>query len=138
MENPFVIPRLGGGQHGDEKQDDDQIPADAVVFIDGLGVVDAAEHGREIKLGEANEGLDEEEDVGGETDNGVRGFKVGAVVTGFIVVDDNEAAEEREEGSPIENSVDVGAELLLLRGVGGLDDQNGLRAEEDPGGVEQL
>ena len=68
----------------------------------------------------------------------MRGFKVGAVVTGFIVKDDNEGGEESEEGSSIESAVDMGAKLLLLGSVGGLDDQDGLSNEKDTGGVEQL
>lgn len=63
-------------------------------------------------------------------------LEVSAVVTGFVVIDDNESGEESEKGCSVQNSVDVGAELLLVGGVGGLDDQDGLRAQEDAGGVE--
>lgn len=138
MENVYVIGRLSRGHNGNEKHDSRHVAAEAVVFVDGFGVVDAAVQGREVKLGEANQGLQKHQDVGGKADDGVGGFKVGAMVAGLVVVDDNEAGEESEKASPIENAVDVSAESLLLGSVGGLDDQYGQRDEEDPGGVGKL
>lgn len=66
------------------------------------------------------------------------GLEVGAIVAGFIVIDDNKGGEKSEKGSPVESGVDVSAELLLVGGVRGLHDQDGLYAEENPRRVEQL
>lgn len=120
MQNPFVIVGLGGRRHGDEGQDNEQVPAYAVVLVNGLGLINAAEHGREVKLAEANQNLDDQQDVGDEAENGVRRLEVGAIVVYFVVLDDDEAGDESKEGGPVESGVDVGAELLLLLGVGGL------------------
>jgi hypothetical protein len=109
-----------------------------MVLINGLGVVDATEHGRDIILCNTNQGLDDQQSVGDEAENGVRGRKVGAVVIEFVVFNNDETRNEGEEGGAIQSRVDVGPELLLVSGVGGLKDQNGLRAEEETGGVEEL
>lgn len=138
MENILIVRRLGGRHYGDREHDDEQIPAGAVILVNGLGVVDAAIKRWDVKLGKANQGLDEQQDVGGEADNGVGGLEVSAVVAGLIVINDNKGSQESEKGSAVENRVDVSAESLLLGSMRGLEDQNGLDAEEDPGRVEQL
>ena len=56
----------------------------------------------------------------------------------FVVHDDDEAADEGKKAGAVECSVNVRAELLLLGGMGGLEDQDTLRDEEDAGGVEKL
>lgn len=68
----------------------------------------------------------------------MRGLKVGAAVVDFVVLDDDEAGDEGEQACAVESGVDVRAELLLLPGVGRLEDQDGLRDEEETGGVEKL
>lgn len=60
MESTFIVGRLGSRRHRDKKQDNDQVAADAVVLVNGLGVIDAAVQGREVKLGKADEGLNEQ------------------------------------------------------------------------------
>ena len=60
MKNIFVKARLSGRRHRHEEQDNGQISAGAVVFVNGLGVVDATVQAREVKLGEANQSLDEQ------------------------------------------------------------------------------
>lgn len=59
MEDILVVGCLGGRHHRDEEDGSDQVPPDAVILVNGLGVVDAAVQGGDVKLGEANQGLDE-------------------------------------------------------------------------------
>lgn len=138
MENILIVRRLSGRRHRDEEQGNDQVPTHAMILVNGFGIVDAAVEGRKVKLGEANQGLNQQQNVGGEADNGVGRLKVGTIVGGFIVIDDNKGGEKSEKGGSVESGVDVSAESLLIGGVGGLYDQDRLSAEENPGRVEQL
>lgn len=58
-------------------------------------------------------------------------------VADFVVFDDDEAGEEGEDGGAVEDGVDVCAGAFLRRGVGGLEDKDGLGCEEDAGAVEE-
>lgn len=109
-----------------------------MVLVDRLGVVDASEDRRDVVLGDADEGLEDEEDVGEQAEDGVRGAEVLAVVGDFVVFDDDEAGDEGEDAGAVEDGVDAGALLLLLGGVGRLEDEDCLGGEEDAGGVEEL
>lgn len=55
----------------------------------------------------------------------------------LVVLDDYEASDCRGEGNLIEASVPICAIAFLVFGVGGLENENGLREEED-GGLEVL
>lgn len=109
-----------------------------MVLVHSLGVVDAAEHCWEIVLRDADEGLDDEEDVGDQAEDGVRGAEVLAAVGNFVVFDYDKAGDESEDAGAIEDGVDVGAFLLLFGGVGWLEEEDCLSAEKDTGGVEEL
>ena len=61
-----------------------------------------------------------------------------SVVVEFIVFDHDEAGDGGEEGDVVECRVGVGALFLLLGGVCGLEDEDGLDEEEEGGGVEKL
>lgn len=64
-----------------------------MVLVDGLGIIHAAEYVWGVVLGDADQGLQEEEDVRDQAEDGVRGLEVCAAVGDFIVFDDDEAAE---------------------------------------------
>lgn len=138
MQRGLVEARLRRRRHRDEAHDQDDVPGHAMVLVDRLGVVHAPEHARRVVLRDADDGLQEEEDVGGEAEDGVRGLEVRAGVGDLVVFDDDEAGEEGEDGGEVEDGVDVGALLLLLGGVGRLQEEDGLRGEEDAGGIEEL
>lgn len=72
-----------------------------MVLVNGLGIVDASKDGGYVELRNANQGLNNHEDVGDEPKDGVRGLKVGAVVINFVIFDDDESSDEREKGSGI-------------------------------------
>lgn len=138
MQHPLIEPCLRRRRHRHETHHQDRIPAHAMILVDLLCVSHAAEDGRGVELCDANGGLDEEEDIGDEAEDGVRGLEVRAAVGDFVVFDDDEGGEEREDGGGVEGGVDVGALGFLLGGVGGLEEEDGLCGEEDAGGVEEL
>jgi hypothetical protein len=82
--------------------------------------------------------LDEDQDVGDESEDSVGGDEVGAAVADLVVFDYDEAGEGGEEGDVVEGGVRVGAFLLLFGGVGWLDDEDALDEEDKGGGVEEL
>lgn len=68
----------------------------------------------------------------------MRGLEVRAVVVEFVVLNDDEPGDGGEEGDVVQGRVGVGALLLLLGCVGGLEDEDALDEEEDCGRVEEL
>ena len=56
----------------------------------------------------------------------MRGLEVRMVRFDFVVLDDNEATEEGEDGGAVQSGVNVCASPFLGRGVGWLEDQDGL------------
>lgn len=73
-----------------------------------------------------------------QTNDVVRGTKVGMASRDFAVLNDNEAANESKDANSIENGVDMGTFPFLFRGMGWLNDENGLSDEENASRVEEL
>lgn len=138
MQGILVGACLRRGGDGDETHEQDEVAAHAVVLVDFLGVVDATEQGRDVVLGDSDDGLEEEEDVGDEAKDGVRGLEVVAAVGDFVVFDHDEGGDEGEDRGQVEDGVEVGALFLLLGRVGRLQEEDGLGGEEDAGGIEEL
>lgn len=138
MQNVLVIIRLRCGRHRRERQYQQHIAAHAMILVHRLSIVDAAEHHWHVVLRDADEGLHDEEDVGDQAEDGVRGAEVLAAVGDFVVFDYYEAGDEGEDAGAVEDGVNGGALLFLFGGVGWLQDEDCLRAEEDAGGVEEL
>lgn len=69
-----------------------------MVLVDGLGVVHAPEHTRRVVLRYPDNGLQEEEDVGDEPEDGVWGLEMRATVGDLVVFDDDEGGDEGEDG----------------------------------------
>ncbi len=89
-----------------------------------LRVVHAPIYSWEVVLRDSDHCLDEENDVGDEAQDRMGTLEV--VVGAFVVFDDDEAREEAKDGGAVQYGVYVGALLLLFRGVGGLEDEDGL------------
>lgn len=138
MQHVLVEPCLRRRRNGGETQYQQHIPVYPMVLVDTLCVVDAAEHVGGVILRDSHDGLQEEEDVGDETQDCVGRFEVGAAVGDFVVFDYDQGSEEGEDGGYVEGGVDVGALFLLLGGVGWLEEEDGLGGEEDAGRVEEL
>lgn len=138
MQDVLVEPGLRRRRNRHKTQDQQDITAHPMVLVDALGFFRATEEPGSVVLSDADNGLEEEEDVGDETKDGVRGLEVCAAVSDLVVFDDNEGGNESEDGGQIEDSMDVGALLFLLGGVGGLEEEDGLGSEEDAGRVEEL
>ena len=94
-----------------------------MVFVYRLRVINASEHRRDIVLRYPDQGLDDEEYVGDQAQNGVWGLEVLAAVRDLVVFDYDEASDESEDADAIEDGVDVGTLLLLFGGVGRLEDE---------------
>lgn len=120
MQRADVIAGLSGQGDRDEAQYEKGVAAGAVVLVNGLGVVHAAEQLRDVVLRDADEGLQDEEDVGDEAELAVLGVKVRFPAGELVVFDHNQAGDEGESAGAVENGVDIGAEFLLLGRVGGL------------------
>lgn len=109
-----------------------------MVFVQRLGILlPAVDCGCKV-LSDANDRLQQDEDVCDKTEDGVRGLEVGAAMVDLVVFNDDETGDGREDGHVVECCVRVGALFLLFGGVGGLEDENGLDEEEEGGRVEEL
>ena len=138
MQQPRVGGRLCRRCNGREAKHQEHIPAHTMILPDRLGVVDASVHRWEVVLRDPHYRLNGEHDVGDEPQDGVWGLKVGMVGLDFVVFDDDQPREEGEDGGSVEDGVDICALTFLYRGVCGLEDEKGLRGQEDAGGVEEL
>jgi hypothetical protein len=137
LQHILIVIRLRSQRNRDQHRQQDHIPADAVVLVQLLRILHpAVQRGHKV-LRDADDRLDEDQDVGDEAEDGVRRDKVRAAVADLVVFDHDEAGEGGEEGDVVEGGVRVGA-LFLLRGcVGRLDDEDALDEEEEGGGVEE-
>lgn len=133
-----IIRRPRRSADGRKSQRGDDIAADAVVLVDRLGVVDAAVQAGRVVLREADDGLDVEQNVECQTEDGVRGCKVLVPRAGFVDLDDDQAGGQRGGAKEVEEQVGKCARALLIGGVGGLEDEGGLDGEEEAGRVEEL
>lgn len=66
------------------------------------------------------------------------GRKVRCPVVELVIFDHDQAGDKGEGAGAVENGVDIGAEFFLLGRVGGLEDEDALRDEEDAGRVQKL
>jgi hypothetical protein len=77
-------------------------------------------------LCDAYEGLDYEQDVGDETQDGMGRFEMCAVVIDFVDLNGDEAGDQGQHCDIVESCVSQGSLLLLLRCMGGLEDESAL------------
>ena len=61
-----------------------------------------------------------------------------AAVRDLVVFDYHKPCDEGEDGSDVQDGMDVRALFLLFGGVGWLEEEDGLGCEEDAGGIEEL
>ena len=93
--------------------------------------------GREV-LRDPHHGLQDDQDVGDEAEDGVRALEVDAPVVELVVLDDHQPGHGGEERDVVQRGVRVGALFLLLGRVCWLENEDGLDEEEEGGGVEEL
>jgi hypothetical protein len=138
LQHILVVIRLRSQRNRRQHRQQNHIPADAVVLVQLLRILHpAVQRGHKV-LRDADDRLDEDQDVGDEAEDGVRRDKVRAAVADLVVFDHDQAGEGGEERDVVEGGVRVGA-LFLLRGcVGWLDDEDALDEEDEGGGVEEL
>lgn len=78
MQHVLVEAGLRRRRDGHETHDQYHIATHAMVLVDTLCPRRAAEQAGGVVLGDADDGLQEEEDVGDEAEDGVWGLEVGA------------------------------------------------------------
>lgn len=109
-----------------------------MILVHALRILHTAIQRRHKVLREPDERLDQQQDVGDEPQDGVRGLEMRPLVCEFVDLDDHEAGDGGGGGGDVQPGVGVGS-LLFLRGrVGWLQNQYALDVEEDGGGVEEL
>ena len=138
MQDVLVEPSLRSSRDSDKAHNQYHIATHTMILVDALGLLRAPEYTGCIVLGDADDGLKEEENVSDETQDGVRGYEVRAGVGDLIVFDDDEGGNEGQNGGQIQDAVDVGTLLFLFGRVCGLEEEDGLGGEEDAGGIEKL
>ena len=108
-----------------------------MVLVDALALLHTTQDldGDEI-LHDTYQDLQDDEDVGDETENTVRGGKASMIA--LVDLDDDESGDEAEETEGLDDVMDDGSEALLVRGGGGLKDESGLDLKQEGSGVEEL
>lgn len=137
MSHIQIIRRPTRRTHGRKSQRRNHIPADPVVLVRGLCIINAAIQRRCIVLCEPHDSLKEDGDVECKAEDGMRGLKVFVSGTGLVDLDDHKADEERGYADEVEEEVGQGAGAFLGGGVRGLEDESGLGYEEETSRVEQ-
>ena len=130
MQGPSIEPSLRGCGDGCEAEYDKNVPAHAVVLVNGFGIIHTSIDARGIVLRYSHDSLDSEEDVCDEPKDAVRGGEMGGSMGKFVVFDDYEGGEEGQNRGAIDDGVYVGADSFLLRGMRGLEDEDGLGGQK--------
>lgn len=134
-----VVGRLRGGGDGGQLQQQNQIPAQTMVFVHLFRGLDAPKDERgEEELRAADGGLQHDDDVRDEAQDGVGRLETGLRMRGLVELDDDEGGEEGQVGQGDQAKVGEGAAFLLDGRARGLQDEDGLGGEEDAGRVEEL
>lgn len=103
-----------------------------------LGLVHAAIHVGKPVLRNADKRLQDQQHVEDYSEDVVRGAKVRAVVVEFVVLDDDQPRNERQQADAVKERVQLRAARLLGGRGGRLQDEDGLGRQEQAGGVEEL
>lgn len=122
MQGSCIETSLRGRGDRCEAENEQQISAHAVVFVDGLCIVHASIDCRGVILGYSDSRLNSEQDICDQSKDAVRGSEVGARVGELVVFDYYKPGEEGKYRGAIYHGVDVGTEVLLFRGVRWLED----------------
>ena len=126
MQGSSIEPCLRGCGDGCEAEYNKNVSTHAVVLVNGFGVIHTSIDARGIVLRYSHDSLDSEEDVRDKPEDAMGRGKMGASMGKLVVFDDYEGGEEGQNRSAIDDGVYVGANSFLLRGVRGLEDENGL------------
>ena len=102
-----------------------------MVFPDSLGIIFSAVEIWEVILRDTNNGLDSKENVRDESENSVRRNEVCSTVVNFVVFDHDKSGQECEDGGAVQDCMDVRASALLLWGMRGWQDEEGVGGVED-------
>lgn len=98
VQNILIESGLCRRRNRHKAQDQQDITAHPMILIDAPSIVRATEETGSVILSNADDGLEEEEDVGDETEDGVRRLEMCAAMGDLVVLDDNEGSDEGEYG----------------------------------------
>jgi hypothetical protein len=138
LQHVLIVIRLRSQRNSNQHRQQNHIPADAVVLVQLLRILHTAVQRGHKVLGNPDDSLYEDQDIGYETEDSVRRDEVRAAVADLVVFNYDQAGEGGEQGDVVEGGVRVGALFLLGGCVGWLDDEDTLDEEEEGGGVEEL
>lgn len=102
-----------------------------MVFVECFGIVDASVQAWGVVLGDSDDGLNKEERIGDEPENGMRTPEVFSFMGDLRVLDDDETGDKSIYANGIEDGMDVRSLPFLGLRMGRLKDQDGLRDEEE-------
>ena len=108
-----------------------------MILVERLCIVYTSVQSRHEELRHPDECLQPDQDVGDESEDGMRRDEVCSVVRELVVLDDYQSGNRCEERKVVECRVCVGSILLLLGSMCGLHDEDALDEEERGGGVEE-
>lgn len=115
-----------------------QIPAPAVILPHGLGVLLPAIQARNPPHREAHEVLHDQHAARRDAQVPVHGVEVAVgSLLDLVGLDEQYAGGEEQQRQQVEGGVGAGAELLVLWGGGGLEDEDGFGEREDAERLEE-
>ena len=138
MQRVLIETGLGRCTDGDQAQHDYHVPAHAMILPHRLRLTNTAVQVRCIVLRDPHYGLYNEETVGDEAEDGMDRDKMLTSVCDFIILDNHETCNQGGEAAKVKDGMSVGALGLLLWGVGGLENEDGLCYQKNTGRIEEL
>lgn len=125
-----IVIRLRCRCHRRQQQRQHQVSRQTMPLVQALGIVHASIQLRHVVGCKPDQCLDGEQDVSDESENGMCGHKMCAVVRELVVLDDNQAGDQGVQGQVIEDEVRDSAFAFLVGRVGWLKEEDGLREHE--------
>jgi hypothetical protein len=110
-----------------------------MIFVNRLAFIHTAEYLlRDVELRKSHQSLAEDQDVGDEAHDAVGVCESSFGVACFIHLDYCQTSYQSHDSDKVQCKVDMRSRHFLLLSVGRLQDEDGLRYEEDTGRIDEL